>query len=235
MKYFTFGDKDEFRNLPEVVYLEVEHNNCWTYLTYKTNLKIRLINQDFDFNIPFFTSYILGKSNYSSDIKEFIKKIKHNESVNDILKLYTEDNIFSINLSLLKKGSISNIIRNNNGIIMNHEIVDGIETWYILVDEKNIPSLRDDIENNDSSVLLKFKILEKEKILNNILNSLTPSEALSLYLALDNGFLDFPHKVSTRDLAKIMGVSSATFVTHLRRAIKKIVLKNYYEFISHKE
>jgi len=220
--------------LPEIVYIEVEHSNCWTHLTNKTNLEIRLINQNFSNDSPLFNSYIIGKSNYLSDIKEFVKGIKHHESVNDILKLEADENAFATNLSLIKKGSISSIIHKDDGIIMEHEIRDGIEAWSIIIDKENIPLLKEDIENNESSVLLKFRILEKEKLFN-ILSSLTPNEALSLYLAIDKGFLDFPHKVSTKDLAEIMGVSSATFVTHLRKAIKKIALKNYHEIISYKE
>ncbi len=220
--------------LPELVYMEVEHSNCWTYLTSKTNLEIRLINQNYSDENPLFNSYIIGKSNYLSDIKNFIKGIKHHESVNNLLKLEADENAFVSNLSLIKKGSISSIIHNNDGIIMEHNVRDGIEAWTIIIDKENIPLLKEDVEDNDSSVLLKFRVLEKEKLLNT-LSSLTPSEAISLYLAINRGFLDFPHKVSTKDLAEMMGVSSATFVTHLRKAIKKIALKNYYYIVSYRE
>jgi len=220
------------KDFPKIAYFEVEHNDCWTHLTEKSNLKIRLLYQKFDIQNPLFNSIIVGKSNYRAELKEFIKNIKYHKSVNNIdeLNYNNDNNLFLMDLSLIREGSISKMIHKNNGIILTHEIVDGIEKWIVLT--SNYLQLKDEIESNKTSNLLRFNIIYSEDVLYNILQDLTDIEILALKMALDEGFFDYPHKVSIEDLASQLNLSKATFVKHLRNSNKKILMKNYFDLLS---
>ncbi|PVU70495.1 hypothetical protein DDW09_02475 [Sulfolobus sp. SCGC AB-777_L09] len=217
------------KDFPKLVYFEVEHDNCWTHLTEKNNLKIRLLYQKFDITKPLFNSVIIGYSDYKSDLKEFARQVKYHKSVNGIDGMRFNENLFLMNLSLVRDGSVSKIIHNNGGIILSHEIKEGIEKWMVLTE--NPYKLKDDIEIDKNSNLIKFKFVNAEEFLYNSLLDLTESEAITLKLAIDNGFFEYPHKTSVEELAKRLNLSKATFVKHLRTANKKFLMRNYHELL----
>jgi hypothetical protein len=55
-----------------------------------------------------------------------------------------------------------------------------------------------------------------------LLSSLTPAQYKCLELAVENGFFDIPKKTDARALAKKRGTSHSAFLTHIRKAEKKI-------------
>lgn len=55
-----------------------------------------------------------------------------------------------------------------------------------------------------------------------ILSSLTPSQYKCLEMALEQGFFEIPKKVDARKLAAQKGISHSAFLTHVRKAEKKI-------------
>ncbi len=55
-----------------------------------------------------------------------------------------------------------------------------------------------------------------------MLSSLTPGQYKSLELAVAKGFFEIPKKTDARALGKHMGISHSAFLTHIRKAEKKI-------------
>jgi hypothetical protein len=55
-----------------------------------------------------------------------------------------------------------------------------------------------------------------------MLSSLTPGQYKSLELAFEKGFFEIPKKTDARELGKLMGISHSAFLTHIRKAEKKI-------------
>ncbi len=52
---------------------------------------------------------------------------------------------------------------------------------------------------------------------------LTDTQEYILSIALEMGYFDYPHKITLKELSKILNISSSTLNEILRRAIKKIV------------
>lgn len=55
-----------------------------------------------------------------------------------------------------------------------------------------------------------------------MLSSLTPSQYKCLEMAVEQGFFDIPKKANSRKLAGKKGISHSAFLTHIRKAEKKI-------------
>lgn len=55
-----------------------------------------------------------------------------------------------------------------------------------------------------------------------MLSSLTPGQYKSLELAVAKGFFEIPKKTDARELGRHMGISHSAFLTHIRKAEKKI-------------
>ena len=78
--------------------------------------------------------------------------------------------------------------------------------------------------------ILKFK---EEKISNititRLLPELTKKQKQALEIAINNGYYDYPKKVTMEKLAEIMGVSYSTYQQHLKTTESKIIPSIYKE------
>lgn len=52
---------------------------------------------------------------------------------------------------------------------------------------------------------------------------LSDNERKAVELALSTGLLDYPKRARVADVAKLMGISPATFIYHLRKGEKKLL------------
>jgi hypothetical protein len=55
-----------------------------------------------------------------------------------------------------------------------------------------------------------------------MLSSLTPGQYKSLELAVSKGFFEIPKRTDARKLGRLMGISHSAFLTHIRKAERKI-------------
>lgn len=75
------------------------------------------------------------------------------------------------------------------------------------------------IKYNKKSIITTFSLGEP----------LTEKQSTALNLAKQNGYYDYPHKITIEELAKIMKISRTTFQEHLRKAERKVIMgkQNY--------
>ncbi|MFC1710913.1 helix-turn-helix domain-containing protein [Nanoarchaeota archaeon] len=73
----------------------------------------------------------------------------------------------------------------------------------------------------------KLFYFKKQKISNigilNILPELTDKQKQALHLAVENGYYEYPRKITLEELAKLMKISLSTFQAHLRKAEKQLL------------
>jgi predicted DNA binding protein len=95
-----------------------------------------------------------------------------------------------------------------------------------------LESIREEIEKKGNILRLQIMEPELEKIVEQYpMLSRYEEEALAFAFAM--GYLDYPRRARARDIARVLGISPATFLYHLRRAEKKIIAnylgKSYLE------
>lgn len=61
--------------------------------------------------------------------------------------------------------------------------------------------------------------------------ALTPRQEDVLLSALRMGYFDTPRRIKSRELAKVLGVSTPTLVELLRRALRNLVIEHYSDLV----
>jgi len=213
-----------------VYYFEVEHHGCWTTITRDQDVVVKTLRQEFrDPEIFKASVMIIGK-----DTRSFITKIRR---LKDILKV--DINLFQerrwvngerTRLALMdfesrRHGSISDLVYRLGGIILRQEVVGGLEKWKILIPRSSNrleETLREALNRGCSLVEMRGRDLEPSIIDGSIDAMLTIYEKQALIAALKSSFIDYPRRAKAADVAKMLGVSPATFIYHFRRAEKKL-------------
>ena len=73
----------------------------------------------------------------------------------------------------------------------------------------------------------KVKVLRVRRA-NIVEKVLTPSQERTLWIALKAGYFDYPRRISTEELSRILGISGSTLSEILRRGIRRL-LEHYFE------
>lgn len=163
--------------------------------------------------------YISGKP---KDIDSFISDLKKDENV---IRLERKKAMFF----LLEKADTKAVAFYTPKIIFLKPVLiapDGYETWEIGSWEKEeisafIHNVKEKIED--------FKLLKLQSInIDNVffpklMPDLTSKQKAAMDLAIMEGYYKIPRKTSLRKLARIMGISLATYQQHLRVAEQKLI------------
>ncbi len=220
-----------------LVYMEVDHGGGWTEITRSKDVYARNLRKDLDYSPVSYraTSLFVG-----DDVGAFINGFKSYKRVLG-LRVNSYSRGFAIlEYEIVKKDTIAEMLGNSpNIIVLGFDIVDGVERWRLLVTRSNRDSLLE-LQDRVGRVgnLLKFQALDPdpEKIIEHY-PPLSKYEEEALVHAYMLGFVDYPRRARAKDIARVLGISPATFLYHLRRAEKKLIssyLKRSYPELLYK-
>ncbi len=213
-----------------VYYFEIEHHGCWTTITRDQDVVIKTLRQEFRDPEVFRASIaVIGR-----DARPFITMMRRSDKIINIdINLFQEGRwvngektrVALIDFESYRPGSISDLVYRVGGIVLRQEVMRGVEKWKILIprsSKKIEEALEDKLRSMGSLVQVQRRDLEPSMIDSNIDTTLTSYEKQALIIALRSGFMDYPRKAGVAEVAKLMGVSPATFIYHFRRAEKKL-------------
>ncbi|MDD5651255.1 MAG: helix-turn-helix domain-containing protein [Candidatus Nanoarchaeia archaeon] len=143
----------------------------------------------------------------------------------DVIKLEKKKNMFF----LLEKAEEKAVKFLNPKIIFIKPVLmnnKGYETWEIASWEKEV--IQKFINATKKSIknfkLLKFVNIKIDNIFfPRLMPNLTEKQKRTIELAIENGYYETPKKIDLRKLAKLMGISLATYQQHLSIAEQKLI------------
>jgi Predicted DNA binding protein len=196
----------------------VEHENCWTNLVGKYIVKTLRFSVDTERNS--IRSLIVVDKKY----KDLINKIKRNNSFIGYSSISLTNGNKKILFDFRKryKNSVMDIINSVDGIILHGFKYDGKEYWRILLYESYINELREKLRSKGNVEFIDFHELNVTE------DELTPYELKTLILAYKNGYFDFPRRIKSDKVSKLINISKSTFTYHLRSAESRII-KRYID------
>jgi len=218
-----------------IVYMEVDHQGCWTQLTMSKDVYVRNLRKDLNHSPISYTATSLSAGD---DIGAFVGNFRtYRRTLRLRINSYSRG--FAIlEYEVVKKDTIAEMLGSDPGIVvLGFDVVDGVERWRLLVTRSNregLGELRDSIGKLGN--IQRFQILDPDpgKILD-YYPPLSKYEEEALVHAFILGFMDYPRRAKAKDIAKVLGISPATFLYHLRRAEKKLVTnylkKSYPELL----
>lgn len=168
------------------------------------------------------TSSMHYMSGVSKNIDEFIRDLKNDKNV---IKLERKGDMFF----LLEKAEVKAVAFYTPKIIFIKPVLinsQGYETWMIGSWEKEEISK---FINNVEKKIKDFKLLKfYQTSINNVffpklMPDLTEKQKRAIELAIEEGYYKSPRRIDLRKLAKIMGISLATYEQHLRVAEEKLI------------
>jgi len=215
---------------PAVVYFEIEHSGCWTATTRDYSVRIKTLKQEFTSQDTFRAWVAVS----GDDIRRFIPAMRR---ARGILGLHVHSTsrawmpggaskLAFMEFESLREGSISNLVYSLGGIILDQEVVGGVERWRILIprSSKKVEELLERKLREVGRLLkISFSRVDGWALNSDPSSVLSDSERKALYLAVSMGLIDYPRRARIADVAKMMGVSPATFIYHLRRGEKKLI------------
>ncbi|HWQ16366.1 MAG TPA: helix-turn-helix domain-containing protein [Sulfolobales archaeon] len=213
-----------------IYYFEVEHHGCWTTITRDQDVVVKTLRQEFrDPEIFRASVMIIGR-----DTRSFITRIRRLREILRVdINLFQErrwvngerTRLAIMDFESRRHGSISDLVYRLGGIILRQEVVGGLEKWKILIPRSSIrleETLREALNRGCNLVEMRGRDLEPSMIDGSIDAMLTGYEKRAMIAALKSGFIDYPRRAKAADVAKMLGVSPATFIYHFRRAEKKL-------------
>jgi predicted DNA binding protein len=192
------------------VTITVEHDNCWTS---QVPFKARTLNLQVYPTKHYLRSRIL----IDSSNLEVVKEMSKCKGVLKVNKVISSQNKTLVDFLNVYKGSIAGILYDYEVLILDNEIRDGKEKWTFVAPRLSVSEIVNEIKN-----VSKINQVMSEEYKPSTL-SLTDMERKVLLLALHSGYLDYPKRAKTKDLASLLGISKVTFLYHLRTAEKKII------------
>ncbi|ACP56186.1 helix-turn-helix domain-containing protein [Saccharolobus islandicus] len=214
------------------VELDLKHGSCWTYKTsdFKVKAEVKYLFPLITKNSIFEIAEIY--SDDKNELSEFISTI--NRRYDNNIKVANIDRPRSSKVALLYyfknfDNSVTRVMIENNAVITNLSISNGIEEWYAYFfgEEEEILS---NISHGLKKIDVKVENIDIEKTKVNdikndlaIINSLTPTEREILTTAIRLGFFEYPKKVRLEELAEMFGVTKVTLDRHIRNGLRKIL------------
>jgi len=192
------------------VTITVEHDDCWTS---QVPFKARTLNLQVYPTKHYLRSRIL----IDSSNLEVAKEMSKCKGVLKVNKVISSQNKTLVDFLNVYKGSIAGILYDYEVLILDNEIRDGKEKWTFVAPRLSVSEIVNEIKN-----VSKINQVRSEEYKPSTL-SLTDMERKVLLLALHSGYLDYPKRAKTKDLASLLGISKVTFLYHLRTAEKKII------------
>jgi predicted DNA binding protein len=204
-----------------LISIDVEHNGCWTEKTRSLDLYVRNLRKEYGSDTYRAVSLFVGR-----DLRVFLNSFRTYPKVLRLrVNSYRKD-LAILEYEVARDGSIASILRGCGSLFILHfEVVDGVERWRLILSRAtrdSLSALRDSIGAVGN--ILRFSIAEPE--LSNVVDQypvLSKYEEEALASAYSLGYIDYPRRARARDIARVLGISPATFIYHLRRAEKKLI------------
>ena len=168
------------------------------------------------------TSSMHYMSGIPENMENFIDDLKKSKNV---IKLERKGDMFF----LLEKAEIKAVAFYTPKIIFVRPVLinpDGYEIWEIgSWERKEVSGFIDKVKK----IIKDFKLLRFNNVnINNVffpklMPNLTSKQKMAIELAIQEGYYKRPRRIDLRRLARIMGISLATYQQHLRAAEEKLI------------
>ena len=180
-------------------------------------------------NKDLINALVLIKAPNAYIVKETLHIIKQNRRIKNI-KILDDTVTRSYAAALLYisssyKGSITEVMANSS-IVFAEYVRNNKEYWSVLINGKAIENnLIQDI--NERAEVISYYSFDIKNVLKNFYSkyTLTDKEFRILKTAYEHGYFEWPKHKNADEISKYLGISKVTFIQELRRALRKLVLK----------
>ncbi|AOL17438.1 hypothetical protein BFU36_12755 [Sulfolobus sp. A20] len=221
--YISLMGKENRVNPQVLLKVNGTHENCWsTEIWYN----VKLIHYHKINDGSYVKIILLVPKEYKRHFISLMNRFYKTVTINSI-QYNDKANVLISIIKRLRPNSIFNLIERYAAMFIEEDISDFKESWSIVIPtnlkEDFINDLKEQL-NVHSTALHPYKYLTQPNL---------PLKELDiLRVAYKFGYFDYPRKITSKELSKILGISEPMLIYHLRNIQKKItryILDYYYD------
>ena len=203
--------------------LIIRHVDCWTSFTYGDYHDSLIWRENIENNLKA-VRYVY----YNGNIRQFVSTIRTKYHFTNLTLSKTEmKKTYILSMSVPYYGSIIQKISTPGINIMNAEVANGMESYYLMARHETMKELQKQIKVDSNIKILQLKQLNESDMIRHLspgtlYNILSPAESRILDICLSRGFFNTPREVNMQGIADIAGISKARISTILRNTENKI-------------
>ena len=203
--------------------LVIRHTDCWTAYTF-SDYHDSLIWRENRENTLRAVRYVY----YDGNIRQFVNSIRNKYNISQLSISRTDiKKTYLLSMSVPYSGSIIEKVSLPGINVINAEVSNGTESYYLMARSETIKELQRGINGNNNIKILTLRELNENDMighlpLGSLYNILSPVESRILNICLSQGFFKSPRRVNMQGIAGIAGISKARVSTILRNAENKI-------------
>jgi predicted DNA binding protein len=189
------------------------------------NVEMKILSsKTFDGNKATVMQY--AHSDNRSDVEDFLGYWKKHGAVTKFSVADKLDKDVIFNVKLRSEGCwVTKAVFDNDAVFNGPiSVIDGLEYWSVLVGEGQKNPLLAQLGEIGVVEINRIQKLNLHEVLSgSSVTDLTPRQFFVLKTAYETGYFSSPRKISSRELANIVGVSQSTLLEHLRKAELKVM------------
>ncbi|MCG3109322.1 hypothetical protein L3N51_01612 [Metallosphaera sp. J1] len=190
------------------VTIGVIHDGCWTS---ETEERAITMNLEVYPDKGYLRSWLVSPS------RELGKRMASHRSVKKLNRVYVNRGDTLLDFLNVYEGSIAGLLYSKEVLILGNYNERGTEFWTFVTGSGTLSELKGELSSLGKIVRIEVEDFSPSY------PYLTEMERKVFWMALNNGYLNYPREIEAEDLAKVLGVSKVTFLYHWRNAQRKIL------------
>lgn len=211
--------------------LKIWHAGCWTLEVTDAHPGTHIIEKSLHSSEDQIIADLILKTSTSKDLDPFIQSIEDHEVIEEVTVLKKDSaraRVVAIYVS--KESIVPEIVDSNFMPIEPVHITGGHEYWTVLTRADRLNDTLDNLRNDHNIDVMAINEISPSDgivftdIIDEIYDTLSDRQLEALLTAKREGYYSWPREVNAQEVAEEVGVTGPTFLEHLRKAERKMVV-----------
>lgn len=221
------GQEPSYRQLK----LKIWHAGCWTLEVTETNPGAHIIEKSLHSSDDRIIADLILKTDSDDGIQPFVRSITAHELVEEVTVLKKNPGRARVVVIYVSSDSIvPEIVDSTFMPIEPVHITGGHEYWTVLTRSDQMADTLDSLRHEHNIDLMGINEVSPSDgivftdFIDEIYDTLSDRQLEALLTAKREGYYSWPREIKAKEIAEEFGVTGPTFLEHLRKAEKKMMV-----------
>lgn len=211
--------------------MKIWHADCWTLDVTEDHPGSHIIEKSLHSSDERIIADLILKTDSNGGLDPFVRRIRAHDMVEEVTPLKkNSDRARVIVIYESSTSIVPEIVDSNFMPIEPVHITGGYEYWTVLVRSERLDATLDDLRHEHNVDVLAINEVTPEDgivftdFVDEVYDTLSDRQLEALLTAKSEGYYSWPREVNANEVAEEVGISGPTFLEHLRKAEKKMLV-----------
>lgn len=211
--------------------LKIWHAGCWTLDVTKDHPESHIIEKSLHSSEDRIIADLILKANSNDGLNPFIQGIRTHDDVEEVTVLKKNPGRARVIVIYVSNDSIVPEIVDSTFLpIEPVHVTGGHEYWTVLARSDRLDATLDSLRHNHNIDLMAINEISPSDgivftdFIDEIYDTLSDRQREALLTAKKEGYYCWPREINAKEVAEEFGVTGPTFLEHLRKAEKKMII-----------